>query len=89
MPIGRETNYRDLVEPFTADDVDFTDPLERAAIAAQRMTFTSPAEASSLFAPSQQAELAYTWTRIEATMRQLWRKRAAVILAAHAGEAGQ
>lgn len=89
MPIGRETNYRDPVEPFTIDDVDFDDALERAAIAAQRMTFASPAEAASLFARSQRPALAYTWAAIDAPLRQLWRQRADVVLAAHADTAGR
>lgn len=86
MPIGQETNYRDPVEPFTADDVDFDDPLERAAIALERLEYTLPPEVLSHFARSLQHELAYTWARLEPGQRQRHRKRAAAIIGAHAGE---
>lgn len=84
--VGRDNHYRDPVELAERGIVDFEDPLERAAIAAHRLSFATPAEVVSLLTGEEGREaLRYTWLRLLPTDRQFHRHRADVITQAHAG----
>jgi hypothetical protein len=66
-------------------DVLLANPLELAAIVAQRQTFASPEEVSGMVtSPSGRAALAYTWRRLKPHDRHYWRRRAEAIVDAHA-----
>lgn len=87
--VGRDRNYQDP-DSFgaapTPDDVlavILADPLERAAVVAERMGYATPEDVvGMLTSPAGQAELAYTWSRQRKSTRQLWRRRAHAIAAA-------
>lgn len=86
MPIdrvGRDTAYLDPAG-FSEETVNLDDPLEVAAIAAHRLTFATPDEVASLLTIHREAELRYTWAAHPEDVRQLHRRRAAVVLNARA-----
>lgn len=85
---GRERNYRDPVELDLNGEVNLDDPLERAAIAAHRMTFATPEDVASDFGRAQ-GRLMDTWLALEPATRQLWRRRADVTIRAHNGKGGK
>jgi hypothetical protein len=86
--VGRDRGYQDPPGLDGDEDaVDFDDPLERAAMVLQRMTFATPEEAASLIGGEHgRRELAYTWARLEPATRRLYRLRADVALGAYRGE---
>lgn len=87
-PVGRDSNYRDPADPFTIDDVDLTDPLERAAIALHRTTFEVAAEVAGHFTGPGEHALAYSWAAQEPTTRRRYRVIADVVVQAHATPRG-
>lgn len=84
--VGRDYNYRDPVALEVEHKVDFEDPLERAAIAMHRSTFEVCADvAGALTSEHGRQGLRFTWLRLEAVDRQRWRRRADLVVQAHAG----
>jgi hypothetical protein len=75
-------SYQD--PPDLADvalDVLLANPLEVAAIVAQRQTFAAPEEVSGMVtSPSGREALAYTWRRLKPHDRHYWRRRAQAIV---------
>lgn len=89
MTPDARSNHLDPADPFVEDDVDFDDPIERAAIAMHRLTFEVAPEVAGRFAPSGEPALAYTWARLRPPERQRFRRMADVIVRAHETPRGE
>lgn len=82
MPQAPPRTYQDP-DGLAAGNVDLTDPLERAAIVLQRMTFATPEDVGGMLTGERgRTELVYTWLRLKPHDRHLWRRRAAAAVAA-------
>ncbi|MDX6727103.1 MAG: hypothetical protein QOK49_1908 [Baekduia sp.] len=76
----RDRNHRD---PVGGVRLDRDDDVERAAIAGHVMAWNTPeAVASMLATESSRAALSDLWAALRPSARQLYRRRAAIVLAA-------
>jgi hypothetical protein len=76
----RDRNYRD---PVGGVRLDWDDAVERVAIAGHFMSWNTPeAVASMLATESSRAAMSDLWAAMQPSARQLYRRRAAIVLAA-------
>jgi hypothetical protein len=76
---ARARNYRDPDEEPAA--LDWADPVARVAVALNALAYNTPETVGGMVTGEKgREELAYTWSRLHPTDRQLLRRRAAILL---------
>lgn len=75
---ARARNYRDRDD---APELVWSDPIDRTATVLRAFTYQTPEAAFGMAtSPVGRDELGKTWLALDATERQLWRRRAALAL---------
>jgi hypothetical protein len=75
----RARNYRDPDDDPAS--LDWANPVDRCASALRAFTYETPETVGGMVTGEKgRAELEATWARLQATERQLWRRRAAILL---------